>query len=285
MTNGATRARPGRVAEQLQGEPGQPLAELARVCGPALVRGAGTGLPVGLDEQVGQGGGRQDRLVPAGREVEPALGPSEAPGQVGVGRSDVRLGRVAQREGEVAGGRPVGVLGVHLQPARGLDVPQAQAGRRPEVDRVDHLLGEPEVLAVRTTRGERLAEIRGHLGEGADARRLRFEGEVAADPRLVRRHQRGRVRRGVRGPSGRLRLRDELADGVGVGHGATDHAGAHATAGPVRRDDGDRPGRHLTVGRQRAVGPAQVRLGAVGDDDDGAVGGRGGERGLHDVLG
>ena len=281
----ALDAGPGRVAEQLEGQPRQALAELAGVCGPALVRGPGAGLPVRLHEQVGERGRRQDRLVPARRQVEPALRPAEPAGQLRVRRDDVRLGRVAQREGEVARGRPVGVLRVHLEPAGGLDVPQPQPGRRPEVDRVDHLLGEAEVLAGRSARGEGLAEVRGDAGEGADARRLRFEGEVAAHAGLVRRDERCRVRGRLGRAGRRLRLGDELADGVGVGHRAPDHAGARAAGGPVRRDDRDRPRRHLAVGGQRAVGPAQVRLGAVGDDDDGAVGGGGREGGLDDVLG
>ena len=70
---GVERARSGRTSS---------LADPGAAAAPAedrlaVVGVAGAGAPVGVDHQVGHRGRRQDRVVAAGRQVDPALAPAE----------------------------------------------------------------------------------------------------------------------------------------------------------------------------------------------------------------
>ena len=95
-----------RVAPDPQRRVGEPLADpgaaaLPAEDGAAVVGVAGDRGPVEVDEQVGDRAGRQQRLVAAGLEVDPARRPAEAAGQLGVD-----LGRRRRRRSRGCPGRP-----------------------------------------------------------------------------------------------------------------------------------------------------------------------------------
>ena len=280
------------VAVDVDRQPGDAVADpgAARAAGEGgapVVGRLRLGEPVGVDEQVGERGRRQDRLVASGREVDRPLRPSRAASPARRPRPlHVGLRRVAQGEAEVARRRPVGVLGVHLQPPGGLHVAQPQPGGRAEVDRVDDLLGEAEVLAVRHP--SRAAPHRDRR-PGRRTRRCSWAPARGRSRRpgagLVGRDERRGVgtRLGPRGRRPRPRRRASRTSATSVTVRSTTPEAVPCPDGR-RRDDGHRPRRHLAVGRQRAVGPAEVGLGAVGDDDDGAVGRGGRQGGLDELL-
>ena len=162
ITNGAQRQprRPRGRCAGVSGSAGQPFADpgpAARLAehGPPVQRVLGPGRPVQVDEQVGDGGRRQQRLVPPGGQVHPAPGPVQPPGEVGVDRPHVDVGEVA---GALPGpGRPgqVGRLGVDVHRPGRLVVPQPQPGGRAEERARHRVLGEPVQALARRRRPRR----------------------------------------------------------------------------------------------------------------------------------
>ena len=103
----------GRVAAQGHRVLAEPLADPGASAGPAehgpaVVGVASSRRPVQVDHQVGDRARRQDRLVPAGRQLDAPRGPAQAPAQVAGQRLHVDVAEVAVgdagpgRAGEVA---------------------------------------------------------------------------------------------------------------------------------------------------------------------------------------
>ncbi len=262
------------IAAQRQRQLGEPLADACAATGPAEHRAAlgripGRRRPHLVDQQVRDRGRRQQRLVPARGQLDPALRPPQPPGQLRVHRLRVDVLEVAGRAAGPGRARTVRGLGVELQGAVGLVVAQAQSGRRGEVGGDELVVGEAVQLTAAGTRAcERLAQRRGEVGEdggrglGGRVREVRGLGHP--------RHQRIRVLRrfgavcgGLGGPYQGL----QLARGDG---GTGDDTGRGALLAVDGRDDGEGASAGHPVRGERVARPAQIGSGSgvlVGDDD------------------
>ena len=131
----AGQPRRRRVAAQRQRQRGQPLADpgaAARLAehGPPVQRVLGPGRPVQVDEQVGDGGRRQQRLVPARRAARPGA-PAQPSRWPRSASSAATSTSVKSRVAAADPGRPGQVrrLGVEVHRPGRLVVPQPQPGR------------------------------------------------------------------------------------------------------------------------------------------------------------
>ena len=208
-------SRPGRarVAAQRQRQLGQPVADPVAAAGlgedvAALVGVAGLHRPVEVDHQVADGRRRQQRLVPAGRQVDPPLPTSPASAaRRRRGRPPRRRGsrgcpRPAQTEREKSGLLPLSStrpVGWSVRSRRPVEVPRYVVAHG--------VLGEAEEQLVAVAGlAEGLPERRREVGEDLDRGLGRVGVPVAAAGRRLARPA-GRRPRRVRRPARPARWR------------------------------------------------------------------------------
>ncbi len=151
-TANGQHSRPGRgrVAAQRQLGVGEALPDAGAAAGRGEDRAALGGVAAGRRSSTRRSSGRRPRSAAGSSRSCPASqrdlvrGPAQTHRQFGVQSGDVDVG-------EVAGGRPgprragvVGALGVDLDLAGRLDVPQPDPGRGAEVGRAQVVRGEAE---------------------------------------------------------------------------------------------------------------------------------------------
>ena len=291
----ATQPGCQRVAGQRDGLCGQPLADPGAAAGlaehrPAVGRVPRARRPVHVDQQVGHGGRRQQRLVPPGGQRHRALGPVEALAEGRVKAGDVDVGEVPGRRARPGRAGQVGRLRVQLDPSGRLVVPQPQSGRGAE-ERADRVVfGEPvELPPRRLCPAQGLAERGGEVAQHADlcpARRRVPSAFFYAERSGLIRSRQLRLILGRSPVGGRaLSLAHHLLDLVGTHPGSGDDAGRRAVGASVDGDDGELAGLCHAVGGQRVARPAQVGAGGLLRYHHAVIAPGGSERALDGFLG
>ena len=109
----------------------------------AVVRVAGACAPVGVDHQVGDRAGGQDRVVATRGQVEASLAPAEPGGEVGGHRGGVHVREVAGGAAHPGAVGELGVLAGAGVVAGRLDVAEPKPGGGAEIGRRDLVGDEP----------------------------------------------------------------------------------------------------------------------------------------------
>lgn len=284
----ALQARLPRIGVERQRQRREPLADpvAAARCGEDVAPVVGVpcaDTSVGEDHQVGHRSRRQQRLVPPRRQLEFARRPAEAAVERFQAGTDVDLRR-HRRVHAVPRRAPHPVrLAGQLEAPVGLVEAAAQPARAGEERRRHAVLGVAEQLTVgRPPRAEGRRQLVHDRGERLRPRRPHGRRPIVGD--RVRRDQRADrldggalARGGVGGPRESDRLR-------GAGGRARGDPDAAARRPLVQGDDGQGATGRVAAGGDRVRRPSQVGLAVLLEDDDAAVGGRRGERGLGQLL-
>ena len=303
---GALQAGIAGITAQRHREAGERLADPGTAAGlaehgPAVDRVLGPGRPVQVGQQVRGGGGRQQRLVPPGGQLDPPPGPLQPLGQAPVQRGHVHVGEVPGRLARPRRPAQVGRLRVELDLPRRLVMPQPQARRRAQERGGQLVLGEAVQLPRRGRRPR--GACRPAARRSLRARRCR---SAPADPPSPAARLRRAGRAGRDGTAGRPASSGSIS---GAASSASDPSAASFSAArttlstsssrtpdrdttptaapaaaPVDGDHGEpaRP-RHAVRG-ERVPRPAEVRGGRLVRDDHAVAAGRDGKGLLDDVL-